>query len=159
MDLFDGSQIIRDIVPPPVIGDQGDEWRQLTADLSPWTGKTIGIRIRGITGSGDKSDLAIDDIAVLDVTSVNSLKTANDELKVYPNPGKGVFNITLDTQATGNFQLSVTDITGKVRHKENIAISNGQFYKALDLGKLPNGVYFLELKSDKAVYQTKLLKN
>ncbi|HNV50588.1 MAG TPA: S8 family serine peptidase [Bacteroidales bacterium] len=158
VDLFDGSQIIRDIVPP-VIGDQGDEWRQLTADLSPWTGKTIGIRIRGITGSGDKSDLAIDDIAVLDVTSVNSLKTANDELKVYPNPGKGVFNITLDTQATGNFQLSVTDITGKVRHKENIAISNGQFYKALDLGKLPNGVYFLELKSDKAVYQTKLLKN
>jgi len=155
VDLFDGNQIIRDIVAP-VVGNQGDEWFELTADLSLWNGKVIGLRIRGVTGTGEKSDLAIDDITVTDVTAVSDPSQAKGKLTVYPNPGKGIFSVTVDNQISGNFQLTVTDITGKIRHSESISISNGQFFKALDLSKLSGGLYLLELKSDREIYQTKL---
>lgn len=43
-------------------GDQGNAWQTVTTSLAPYIGQTVKLRIRGITGTGFESDLAIDDI-------------------------------------------------------------------------------------------------
>ena len=61
IDLFDATGWNSGIAS--VSGDQGNAWLTLTADLSAWTGQNIRMRIRGVTGGGFESDIAIDDIA------------------------------------------------------------------------------------------------
>jgi len=158
VDLFDGTQIIRDIVEP-VVGNQGDEWRDLTIDLTPWNGNVIGIRIRGYTGSGEKGDLAIDDILITDITSSENLLPALNQISVYPNPGKDVFTISVDNIGSTDYQLVLTDMTGKIIYQESIRGANKKFLKSLNLTGVASGVYLLELKSETDIYQTKLQIN
>lgn len=155
VDLFDGVQIIRDIVAP-VVGNQGDAWNELVVDLSPWNGMVIGLRVRGYTGSGEKSDLAIDDISITDITSAENLQAIENKIKVYPNPGKGVFNVSFSGMLSADYELTVTDITGKIVHREGMKLSDGQFSKSLDLTKLSTGMCVLEVKSATQSYNTKL---
>ncbi|GAB5416837.1 MAG: T9SS type A sorting domain-containing protein [Crocinitomicaceae bacterium] len=61
IDIFDATGWNNSITS--VSGDQGNSWQTLTVDLTAWTGQNVRLRIRGITGSGFESDLAIDDIA------------------------------------------------------------------------------------------------
>jgi len=45
-------------------GDQGNYWYQAEVDLGAFIGQNIKIRYRGVTGSSNKSDMAIDDVNV-----------------------------------------------------------------------------------------------
>ena len=60
-DIFFEGAWIEDIYPP-LSGDNGDLWQQVSIDLSAYTGQYIKLRIRGVTGPGFDSDMAIDDI-------------------------------------------------------------------------------------------------
>lgn len=155
IDLFDGSQIIRDIVQP-VVGNQGDEWRELAIDLTPWAGSVIGLRIRGITGSGEKSDLAIDDISITDVVAISETTPVTGKMQAYPNPGDGLFNLAVDEIASGNYDMIVTDISGRTVLKERITISDNQLRTVVDLSGHSRGVYMLEMIGAEKTYTTKL---
>jgi PKD repeat protein len=61
IDLFDGNAWNNSIAS--ISGDQGNAWQVLNVDLSAWTGTNVRLRIRGVTGGGFESDIAIDDIA------------------------------------------------------------------------------------------------
>jgi len=52
-------------------GDQGNSWQTANVDLTPHVGKIVLLRIRGITGSGYESDMAIDQIALTGVENVD----------------------------------------------------------------------------------------
>ncbi len=62
IDLNDGTGWTYDYVAP-ISGDQGATWQTTSPiDLSPYTGSSIKLRLRGVTGSSFTSDMAIDDI-------------------------------------------------------------------------------------------------
>lgn len=63
LDVYDGQQWQEDVIPP-IVGEQGNFWLEQMADLTPYEGKDVVFRFRGLTGSGWLSDLAIDDISV-----------------------------------------------------------------------------------------------
>ncbi|MEM6347276.1 MAG: PKD domain-containing protein, partial [Bacteroidota bacterium] len=79
----DGSTWINDIIPA-VSGNQGNNWIQGIADLSAYAGQSIQIRFRGITGNGFESDMAIDDILVLDQSASPSADFEANLLDVCP---------------------------------------------------------------------------
>ncbi|MBS1583499.1 MAG: hypothetical protein JST66_14960 [Bacteroidetes bacterium] len=48
-----------------VSGDQGPAWKQGWLNLSPYAGQTnVQFRFRAVTGTGDLSDIAIDDVSI-----------------------------------------------------------------------------------------------
>ena len=61
-DLFSGSDVVMNVVNP-IDGDQGDEWKKLVVDLTPWVGKIVGVRLMGFTRCKDKGDFAIRDLS------------------------------------------------------------------------------------------------
>jgi hypothetical protein len=155
VDLFDGAQILRDIVEP-VAGNQGDEWHELVVDLSPWSGNVIGLRIRGYTGSGEKSDLAIDDIIITDILPVAQLEMQTEKLQVYPNPANGIFNVSMDNLIAGDYNLVVSDIRGKIIYKERLLVDDNRLRKTIDLSQHPIGIYLLEVSGEKQSGNAKL---
>lgn len=51
-------------------GNQGDVWLTDTLDLSTFSGSTITVRFRGLTGNASTSDLALDAISLYDLAAV-----------------------------------------------------------------------------------------
>ncbi|MBK5215033.1 MAG: DUF1028 domain-containing protein, partial [Flavobacteriaceae bacterium] len=45
-------------------GNQGNSWKTNTIDLTQFAGKTVKLRMDGTTGSGEYSDMAIDNISI-----------------------------------------------------------------------------------------------
>lgn len=64
LDINVGGTWILDIMPE-ITGDQGGTWRTTTTSLAAYTGRSVKLRIRGITGNGFRSDIAIDDIRLV----------------------------------------------------------------------------------------------
>lgn len=64
LDAFDGNDWHLDIMPP-LSGNISTQWQMREVLLTEFAGKTINLRFRGITGSGYRSDIAIDDIQLI----------------------------------------------------------------------------------------------
>ena len=62
--LFNG--VWTEDVAAPVIGNQGNLWKKVVVDLSAFAGEVINVRFRGITGADFASDLALDDINLIE---------------------------------------------------------------------------------------------
>ncbi len=73
-------------------------------------------------------------------TGTNEL--SKDEITLYPNPTKGILNIKSDKQA----QATLFAASGSVIAKYQLS-GNGQ----IDLSNLPNGIYFIRLRTDDQV--------
>ncbi|NCA84452.1 MAG: T9SS type A sorting domain-containing protein [Clostridia bacterium] len=155
VDIFDGSATRRDIMPP-IIGNQGNEWKNIVADLTEYNGKKIGLRFRVYTSGGQRGDLAIDDIAITDVTAIGNHNIGDGALNLYPNPTNGLVNVTLENAGTEKFALEVLDIYGRTVYTKAFAPIDGRIVHALDLSGLPGGVYFVRLVSQSNSYNTKL---
>ncbi|MFT4968567.1 MAG: hypothetical protein ACI9O4_000297 [Chitinophagales bacterium] len=71
-------------------------------------------------------------------------------IKVYPNPSHDIFNISLPSDAYTN-EIQVFDLSGSlILQKENSDFVN--------LSGFSSGMYLLQIKIDKQVYRSKLLK-
>ncbi len=148
--------------PPPIVVDADLVDNNLTINAGGGTGDLQYSIDDGVTfQSGNVfNDLpnGVYEIVVMDengctVTmtievNFNSVNEVDGGLlfEVSPNPGPGVFNLTIKTPAVNDLQLTVYDLAGKlVYHKE--AAGNGTAKEVLDLSFLINGHYQLRVTS------------
>lgn len=71
VDAFMNNTIYYDIMPP-LVGEKGNQWLQATISLDDFVGNIVSFRFRGVTGPGQLSDIAIDDVSV-EVENLNVL--------------------------------------------------------------------------------------
>ncbi|WP_299834684.1 reprolysin-like metallopeptidase [uncultured Tenacibaculum sp.] len=70
-----------------------------------------------------------------------------DNFSLYPNPSKGIFNISFEVLNTEKVNLKVFDFRGRL--VENLQYKNvaNKFSEELDLEKLNSGVYLLQIQN------------
>jgi len=157
VDVFDGTEIIYDVTQP-IFGDQGDVWQELNVDLSPWNGKVIGLRIRGYTGGGERSDLAIDDINITELTGMeNDQALIRNHIRVYPNPASELFHILAHNAGKEEYKLKITDLYGVLCHERMVYPLSGIISETIDFSGKPKGMYFIGLNSETGSYQSKII--
>jgi subtilisin-like proprotein convertase family protein len=78
-------------------------------------------------------------------------------LNISPNPGSGLFVVTLQN-APAALRAEVFDATGRLLRSLDWQSANGQFNTTLDLQHYPNGVYFLRLNDGKNQGGVRLIK-
>jgi hypothetical protein len=138
MDILVDGNLTNNIITP-IFGDQGNVWLEQKLDLSNYINNVVSFRFRITTGSGFRSDLAIDDF------SINDLSTGIDEVNsvnysIYPNPSKGVFNINFGTKESQS--IKIIDIQGKIVYSK----INARQKNTLNLSHLGKGIYFIEIE-------------
>jgi Secretion system C-terminal sorting domain len=82
------------------------------------------------------------------------------EVKVFPNPGQGIFSLQLSILKKGNAKTVLFDAAGKQLQTEEFIYNSFSFTKQYNISKLTNGVYYLQLfftesetgKSKKCIY-------
>jgi len=91
------------------------------------------------------------------VTGVGSVKSYVEFAHAYPNPASQNVMITYNTIETGNVQVAVMDMTGKVvANVFNGTQANGNHSFNVDLSNLAQGVYVVTIKTNNTVKTLKL---
>ncbi|PCI98115.1 MAG: hypothetical protein COB15_06360 [Flavobacteriales bacterium] len=85
-----------------------------------------------------------------------TLKETSSQIKVVPNPNKGVFNLYLDDSFEGKVIVEVLNTIGAVIF--NKTVYNTKSLK-LDIENQPMGIYFLKVTSGNNVKVERIIKN
>ena len=97
-------------------------------------------------------------ITPYDFTKVPQPVINTTGISIYPNPTTGNLNILWTNQATGNATISVSDMTGREVYTTSYRINASSGKTEIDLGSLENGIYLINIKSDKVLYSGKLAR-
>jgi Leucine-rich repeat (LRR) protein len=80
-----------------------------------------------------------------------------NNLSIYPNPSKDVFNINFTSAQEQNLKVRVLNIIGEEFIIENLQEFIGKYTKQIDLNNNSKGIYFLEITTNNGVINKKLI--
>lgn len=85
-------------------------------------------------------------------TGVSTINENGNSWSAYPNPCNGILNLASENQQTGTY--SITNITGK-------KVTSGEvgMHTTIDMGKLPAGIYILQISTANDTRFLKVTKN
>jgi hypothetical protein len=155
VDVVSNGSLFKDIMVP-VSGDQGDQWNEAYVYLADFTGENICLRFRGYTGDGEYSDMAIDDILITEITGLTNLQ-GDDQVRVFPNPSDGVYQISFNPDAGYPRSISVNDLTGRTIYN-TIPDDIDRKIQTLDISQFKAGMYYLVIEFDHKTINQKILK-
>ena len=81
-----------------------------------------------------------------------------NSLEIYPNPTDGVLNVSFNTENSADIFLYISDFSGKLILKEKAMHSNGKYNGQINIEKLENGSYILQIRSDEMNVVKKIIK-
>lgn len=77
--------------------------------------------------------------------AINSSRVISNELVLYPTITSGQLNLSLANSVNVKAEINIYNQTGALMMKQQIFISGGKNIDQIDISKLGNGIYFLEL--------------
>lgn len=103
------------------------------------------------------SEIIKDDasLAVIDYSLKSKLKPS--ELKFYPNPNNGRFNLKFKLDQQKEVTVKVMDILGSEVYKERIMDFDGSYDNQIDLSGKEKGIYILQIIQKKKTLTQKIL--
>lgn len=156
IDVLNGGTWIEDVITS-ISGNQGAAWNTLTVDLSPYTGQSIKLRIRGITGSDWESDIAIDDINFVAQTILNTNDNYLEQLgvKLYPNPATNELFIANPNQLKIS-DIKIYDLAGRLIINSDLREMG--ILKRININNLQSAIYLVQVKGEDGTFIQKLIK-
>ncbi len=79
-------------------------------------------------------------------------------LRLFPNPSSDAVNLTFNAQTEGNYELRVSDLTGKILTQKLNRATAGANAVRVEIAALPQGIYLAQLVSGKGVRAVKFSK-
>ena len=79
------------------------------------------------------------------------------DLKFFPNPGNGKFDLTFSLPETADLEISVKDVNGKKVFFEKTKNFQGEYSKQIDLSDRSKGIYFMTIHHGKKNLIKKLI--
>lgn len=81
-------------------------------------------------------------------------------MMVFPNPAHDLVNINFDAEQSGDYKISIADLTGRTLQRNNYPLTKGNINLTLDIKSLSNGVYMINVFNANGKRKTvKLIKN
>ena len=113
---------------------------------------------------GNTNTYALSGIRYLNFTdlSVGVSQFANkesDNMILFPNPAMDELKVSFQSSETGNLQIDIMDVQGKVLQQQTISSQNGTNLFAINIAQLPQGLYLCRLQNGNKLETIKFLKN
>ena len=80
-----------------------------------------------------------------------------NNLEIYPNPIRDVFNVSFISDSKQSIEIRVVNLIGEVIFIENLEDFEGKYTHSFNLEEYSKGVYLLELDTDNGIVNKKLM--
>lgn len=121
--------------------------------ISGETGRTYTPKITGDYAAIITKNSCVDTSACVNVviTGTDELRISNYELRVYPNPTKGIVNLTFQSSAPETIQININDMLGKLVYSNTFNKTDKDLETPVDLGGNPAGMYLIQCVSKEGI--------
>ena len=97
-------------------------------------------------------------LAKLDNTNgINEELLLPGNIVIYPNPNKGSFTLSFTALQGNEAEIKVLDVLGKTVYYEKSIITQNEYFKEIELGKISTGIYFVQVKEGEKQLYKKLI--
>jgi hypothetical protein len=166
-----GSATAAPIIPVPVYvtlngatltssASSGNQWYEvLLGMLNGATGQTYVPIQNGNYYSvvTDNNGCLINSDTINVLTTGIETNSLVDNVKIYPNPSTGIFNIALDKIGT-SCTIRIVNIIGAKIYEETLEKPDGMI-RSVDLTKYSNGLYFIDIITQSNELKSKIVIN
>jgi hypothetical protein len=83
--------------------------------------------------------------------------TAINNLDVYPNPSRDVFNISFNSDKRQDLSIRILNVVGGEVYREDRQEFVGEYIKQISLDNYGKGIYFLEIQTSQGIVNKKLI--
>jgi hypothetical protein len=80
-----------------------------------------------------------------------------NDLFIYPNPSRGLFNISFESLSSQDFKISLFNMIGKEIFSDKFDNFFGKYIHKIDLATYTKGIYFLEIETNDGIINKKLI--
>ena len=80
-----------------------------------------------------------------------------ENLTIYPNPSRDIFNISFISEEKQNLKVRLVNVIGEQLVSEDLKQFIGEYTKEIDLTNKAKGIYFLEIETEDGVINKKLI--
>jgi peptidase M23-like protein/type IX secretion system substrate protein len=80
------------------------------------------------------------------------------QIEVSPNPANNIVNIEGKGIDNGNYRFILRNVIGQTVMADNARVENNAVQKSFRISTIPNGIYFLEIATDKSKTVRKIIK-
>ena len=88
---------------------------------------------------------------------IESENSSIENLTIYPNPSRDVFNISFISEEKQNLRVRILNVIGEEVYKEDLQQFIGEYTKQIDLKENPKAIYFLEIETEKGIINKRLI--
>jgi hypothetical protein len=115
-------------------------------------GKDEGPRFAlvAVTAGGNTIELPV-------FTGLSSINRMPEGISVYPNPADDVVNIAVKELVNTNYNVTITDITGKVVFNNQLNDMLNNNAASINVSQFNKGMYFIYLSNDNGISTQKLI--
>jgi hypothetical protein len=90
------------------------------------------------------------------ISAANDLQL--DDLRFYPNPSDGRFDLQFSSKETGDLSVVVYDSSGNKVYFEMLGDFSGQYQNEIDISNKASGNYFMQVIQNGKTYSKKIVK-
>ncbi|MBL0078779.1 MAG: T9SS type A sorting domain-containing protein [Bacteroidetes bacterium] len=83
--------------------------------------------------------------SIYEKSSGSNKVTTLQNMKIVPNPTRGIFDVRFETTEESNVTLRIFDLTGKTIAYEEFTTSTGINTKQFNLEGISKGIYFVDM--------------
>jgi hypothetical protein len=131
------------------------EWNtgEITGQITPLVGGDYWVIVTDANGCiSDSSFFEVDWISPSLIEDFNI-----DQLIIYPNPSRDIINIEFTSLLSQDLEIRIINSIGEIIYLENLENSIGEYNKTISLEEYPKAIYFLEIRTNDAVINKKLI--
>ncbi len=144
---------------PSTMGTFEMEWiapDEGTGDVTIYAASNAADGNGGATGDG----IVNDSLTIEEMPPSNVLNTdlGIASLKVFPNPVNETLNLQINSRISGDFNIRIIDILGKVETVKPMNLLNGEQVTSMPVGDLLPGLYVVQLCGNGHLAAVQMLK-
>jgi PKD repeat protein len=91
------------------------------------------------------------------LTSIKKIEL--DNISVYPNPSRGIFNLSFTSEVIQDLRVRIFNVIGVELLSDELEQFKGKYTKEINLKNYDKGFYFLEIKNNNIIINKKLMLN
>ncbi|MBA3705911.1 MAG: fibronectin type III domain-containing protein [Bacteroidetes bacterium] len=123
-------------------------------------GTSYKVQVQSVCTGASSAYSAASSFTTILVTNVNELSAVSTmAVFIYPNPFTGNPTLTMNTVVSGNYNIHVMDIIGRVVYSSQVSLTaTTEQNILLPLENVGNGMYFLSINNNNSVVRMKMTK-